>query len=110
MLDLPHLRQARRILALAAATARLINCDLLNAHMKHPSLICPSLSLLFLGGCRPPDPQPVVDMAAMRAAMQEHTETLLLIHFKLDNALKEISAAETTGGGGRLRHRRLPRR
>lgn len=50
--------------------------------------------LAGLGGCRQAGQQPAVDMAGMRAAMQEHTETLLLIHFKLDNALKEISAAE----------------
>lgn len=50
--------------------------------------------LTGLGGCRQAGQQPAVDMAGMRVAMQEHTETLLLIHFKLDNALKEISAAE----------------
>jgi hypothetical protein len=50
--------------------------------------------LAGLVGCRQAGQQPAVDMAGMRAAMQEHTETLLLIHFKLDNALKEISAAE----------------
>jgi len=60
-----------------------------------------SLALLvLLGACRPPDPQPAVDMARLRAEMQEHTETLLLIHFKLDNALKEISAAETNAEEG----------
>jgi hypothetical protein len=58
------------------------------------------IALLGLGACRPPEPQPAVDMAAMRAAMQEHTETLLLIHFKLDNAIKEISAAETQAEQG----------
>jgi len=47
-----------------------------------------------LGACRQPESPPAVDMVAMRAAMQEHTETLLLIHFKLDNALKELTAAE----------------
>lgn len=50
--------------------------------------------LAGLAACRQAGQQPAVDMAGMRAAMQEHTETLLLIHFKLDNALKEISAAE----------------
>jgi len=57
-------------------------------------------ALTCLAACRPADPAPAVDMAAMRAAMQEHTETLLLIHFKLDNALKEISAAETQAEEG----------
>ena len=50
--------------------------------------------LLCVAACRPAEPSPAADMAALRAAMQEHTETLLLIHFKLDNALKAISAAE----------------
>jgi len=62
-----------------------------------------ALMLIFLaglGGCRQSDPQPAVDMAALRFAMQEHTETLLLIHFKLDNALKEVSAAETQAEQG----------
>jgi hypothetical protein len=53
-----------------------------------------------LAGCRQPDSPPAVDMGAMRAAMQEHTETLLLIHFKLDNALSEISAAEAQAEQG----------
>jgi len=63
-----------------------------------PSLLL--ISLAGLVGCGQPDPQPSVDMAALRSAMQEHTETLLLIHFKLDNALKEISAAETRAEEG----------
>jgi len=62
--------------------------------MKAPILALLLVVLGGLGACRQTEPQPAVDMAAMRAAMQEHTETLLLIHFKLDNALKEISAAE----------------
>ncbi|MFC1605371.1 hypothetical protein ACFL33_00730 [Pseudomonadota bacterium] len=57
-------------------------------------------ALVCLAGCRRPDPPPAIDMAAMRAAMQEHTETLLLIHFKLDNALKEVSAAEAQAEEG----------
>jgi len=63
--------------------------------MKLRSSFLLLISLVILGACRQPDPQPAVDMAAMRAAMQEHTETLLLVHFKLDNALKELAAAET---------------
>jgi len=51
--------------------------------------------LIFLGACQPSAPPPGPDLARLRAEMQEHTETLLLIHFKLDNALKEIEAAET---------------
>ena len=68
--------------------------------MSIQSLILSLALLVFLGACRPPDPQPVADMARLRAEMQEHTETLLLIHFKLDNALKEISAAETQAEQG----------
>jgi len=62
--------------------------------MKAPILALLLAVLAGLGACRQAGQQPAVDMAAMRAAMQEHTETLLLIHFKLDNALEEISAAE----------------
>jgi hypothetical protein len=63
-------------------------------------VIYAALLLGALAGCRQPTPPPDVDMARMRAAMQEHTETLLLIHFKLDNALKEVSAAETQAEEG----------
>ena len=55
---------------------------------------------ISLAGCQQADPQPAVDVAAMRAAMQEHTETLLLIHFKLDNALQAIAAAEAQAEEG----------
>ena len=68
--------------------------------MKTTTLALALVALVGLGACRQTDPQPAVDMAAMRAAMQEHTETLLLIHFKLDNALEEISAAETQAEQG----------
>ena len=68
--------------------------------MKPRTLTSLLVAAFCLGGCGQPDPQPAVDMAAMRAAMQEHTETLLLIHFKLDNALKEVSAAETRAEEG----------
>jgi hypothetical protein len=68
--------------------------------MKPRTLASLLVAAFCLGGCGQPDPQPAVDMAAMRAAMQEHTETLLLIHFKLDNALKEVSAAETQAEKG----------
>lgn len=56
--------------------------------------------LIFLGACQPSKPPPGPDLARLRAEMQEHTETLLLIHFKLDNALKEISDAETRAEEG----------
>jgi hypothetical protein len=62
--------------------------------MRTSSLALALAGLFCLGGCREAEPPPGVDMAAMRAAMQEHTETLLLIHFKLDNALEQLSAAE----------------
>lgn len=57
-------------------------------------------TVVSLAACRQADPPPAVDLAALRYAMQEHTETLLLIHFKLDNALKEISAAEAQAEEG----------
>jgi hypothetical protein len=56
--------------------------------------------LTLLAACQPAEPPPGTDMARLRADMQEHTETLLLIHFKLDNALQEVSAAETRAGEG----------
>jgi hypothetical protein len=68
--------------------------------MKAISVAFSLAALTCLAGCRQPEPPPAVDMAAMRAAMQEHTETLLLIHFKLDNALKEVAAAESQAEDG----------
>ena len=68
--------------------------------MKTQLLVVLLASLAWLAGCHSSDPQPAADMAALRAAMQEHTETLLLIHFKLDNALKELAAAETQAEQG----------
>ena len=62
--------------------------------MKAPGFFLILFALVTLVSCKQPDPPPATDMAALRAAMQEHTETLLLIHFKLDNALKELSSAE----------------
>jgi hypothetical protein len=78
----------------------MINPNPGDTNMKTTTLALALTALLSLGACQQPGPQPAVDMAAMRAAMQEHTETLLLIHFKLDNALKEISAAETQAEQG----------
>ena len=57
-------------------------------------------AMVGAGGCQPAAQQQPNDMAALRAAMQKHTETLLRIHFKLDNALQEISAAEARAGEG----------
>jgi hypothetical protein len=68
--------------------------------MKTQSLVLLLVSVAWLVGCQPSGPQPTTDMAALRAAMQEHTETLLLIHFQLDNALKELAAAETQAEQG----------
>jgi hypothetical protein len=58
------------------------------------------LSCFFLAACGASDPPPGPDMTRLRAEMQEHTETLLLIHFKLDNALKELAAAEASASEG----------
>jgi hypothetical protein len=58
------------------------------------------ISLFFLAACGANDPPPGPDMARLRAEMQEHTETILLIHFKLDKALKELSAAEARAEEG----------
>lgn len=66
--------------------------------MNAPLALIALASLLTLAACRQPEPPPGPDMARLRAEMQEHTETLLLIHFKLDNALQEVSAAEARAG------------
>jgi hypothetical protein len=65
----------------------------------HVTLLALSICVL-LAACGASDPPPGPDMTRLRAEMQEHTETLLLIHFKLDNALKEISAAEARAEEG----------
>lgn len=56
--------------------------------------------VVALGACQRAEPPPPVDLTRLRAEMQEHTETLLLIHFKLDNALQEITAAEARAEEG----------
>jgi len=68
--------------------------------MKSPLLSMTFLCMILLAACRQADAPPSADVAAIRAAMQEHTATLLLIHYKLDNALKELSAAESRAGEG----------
>jgi len=62
--------------------------------MRTQTLVLLLVLAACLGACQKAAPPPAVEMAALRADMQEHTETLLLIHFSLDNALKELSAAE----------------
>jgi hypothetical protein len=56
------------------------------------------LALLVGAGCQPTEPPAadaeVMNAAAIQQAMQEHTETLLLIHFRLDSAATELSRAE----------------
>jgi hypothetical protein len=68
--------------------------------MKTRAALLALAFLLSLAACRQSEPPPGPDMTRLRAEMQEHTETLLLIHFKLDNALQEVSAAETRAGEG----------
>lgn len=49
---------------------------------------------LLLHGCRPAEPPAGPDPATVRAALQEHTERLLWIHYRLDSAMTEIQQAE----------------
>jgi len=58
------------------------------------------IAVALLAACQRSETPAAVDLAALQTAMQKHTETLLLIHFKLDTALEEISAAETRAGEG----------
>lgn len=66
---------------------------------KRAAFLAPVMCAL-LAACGASDPPPGPNMTRLRAEMQEHTETLLLIHFKLDNALKEITAAEARAEEG----------
>jgi thioredoxin-like negative regulator of GroEL len=60
------------------------------------------ITLLIGTACgQPPAEQAgVQDSAAVRQAMQEHTETLLLIHFRLDSAATELARSEEQAQGG----------
>jgi phage shock protein A len=49
---------------------------------------------LALAACQPQAPDPQVDMAKLRQAVQKKTEQLYLIHLKLDSAASEITSAE----------------
>ena len=55
---------------------------------------------LPLPGCKPAEPPAGPDPAIVRAALQEHTERLLWIHYRLDSALSEIEQAETKAREG----------
>lgn len=55
---------------------------------------------LSLPGCKPAEPPAGPDPASVQAALQEHTERLLWIHYRLDSALSEIEQAETKAREG----------
>lgn len=55
---------------------------------------------LSFTGCKPAEPPAGPDPAAVRAALQAHTERLLWIHYRLDSALSEIEQAETKAREG----------
>jgi len=57
-------------------------------------LLVAPIALTIMGGCREQAAEPAVDMARLRDAMQEHTETLYWIHLRLDTAATEISNAQ----------------
>jgi hypothetical protein len=52
------------------------------------------VSILGLHGCREQEPEPGVDMTALRQAVLKKTEELYQIHLKLDSAAADITAAE----------------
>jgi hypothetical protein len=62
------------------------------------------LLLLLAAGCEraaaPAGGAGARDPAAGSQAMQEHTETLLLIHLRLDSAATELARAEEQAQGG----------
>lgn len=55
---------------------------------------------VFLYGCKPAESPAGPDPATVRAALQEHTERLLWIHYRLDSALTEIQQAEAKAREG----------
>jgi hypothetical protein len=68
--------------------------------MKLSRLALLPFALVLLAGCRQAETPPAVDLAAMRAELQQHTQQLMMIHFKLDNALQAIATAEEQAGDG----------
>lgn len=73
--------------------------------------VIPRALLVFLlavslsgAGCRQAEPpaekSELHDSAAVRRAMQEHSEALLLIHLRLDSAATELSRAEDQAQNG----------
>lgn len=68
--------------------------------MKSPPLPLLLPMLLLLAACRQSATPAGPDMAALRAELQQHTQQLMMIHFKLDNALQSIAAAEEQVGAG----------
>ncbi|RPH93207.1 MAG: hypothetical protein EHM68_16015 [Lysobacterales bacterium] len=55
---------------------------------------------VLLASCQPAAPPPGPDPATLQAALQEHAERLLWIHYRLDSALNEIQQAEAKAGEG----------
>lgn len=67
--------------------------------MKRAALGTLLAALLF--GCGQEGERPATpDRAAFRQAMQEHTETLLRVHFRLDSAATELVKAEEQAAAG----------
>lgn len=59
------------------------------------------LLAVLAGGCTREAPAPPAGVSAeTRQAMQEHTETLLLIHYRLDSASTELADAEAQSAAG----------
>jgi len=54
----------------------------------------------WLAGCQPAAEPAGPDPAAFRAALQEHTERLLWIHYRLDSAMAELAKSEEQSDAG----------
>jgi hypothetical protein len=70
----------------------------MNMNMRTTLML--ALSVILLASCRQGAAPAAPDMAALRAELQQHTQQLMMVHFKLDNALQAVSAAEVAAGDG----------
>jgi hypothetical protein len=68
---------------------------------RRAAVLCGFAALAVqLASCQPAAPPTGRDPATVQAALQEHAERLLWIHYRLDSALNEIQQAEAKAGEG----------